>query len=265
MSNLTNQLTRLKNAKQDLKTAIAGKGVTVTSSAKLDEYADYVSRIEQGVQLPTLTNPASASQIFSGYQAIDEDGNKITGSHLVTTGTISNGSTVVIPSSLSVTAPSNTSYSAVTATISSGSTYATQIAKGKTILGVTGTAVVDGGTGNNMVTISFGSSFTVPASGLKIWYCPAGSYPKGANYTSVTLTANSTYSAYSISPQVGTFVIFCVNSARRYGLSGVAFSNTSGYTKLTGYNGDRAWVYYFTTANTTYSISSITSTTSVNS
>lgn len=45
---VTSEITRLQNAKADLKTAIEGKGVTVPSSTKLDGYADLVDSISGG-------------------------------------------------------------------------------------------------------------------------------------------------------------------------------------------------------------------------
>ena len=45
---ISNEITRLQGAKAGLKTAIEGKGVTVPSSAKLDDYPDLVDSIPQG-------------------------------------------------------------------------------------------------------------------------------------------------------------------------------------------------------------------------
>ena len=45
---VTSEITRLQNAKADLKTAIEGKGVTVPSSTKLDGYSALVDSIETG-------------------------------------------------------------------------------------------------------------------------------------------------------------------------------------------------------------------------
>lgn len=45
---IANEITRLQGAKAGLKTAIEGKGVTVPSSAKLDDYPDLVDSIPQG-------------------------------------------------------------------------------------------------------------------------------------------------------------------------------------------------------------------------
>lgn len=45
---VTSEITRLQNAKADLKTAIEGKGVTVSADAKLDAYPALVESIQQG-------------------------------------------------------------------------------------------------------------------------------------------------------------------------------------------------------------------------
>ncbi|WP_287385861.1 hypothetical protein [Lachnospira sp.] len=45
---ISDEITRLQQAKADLKTAIENKGVTVSSSATLDDYADLVDSIEVG-------------------------------------------------------------------------------------------------------------------------------------------------------------------------------------------------------------------------
>lgn len=45
---ISDEITRLQQAKADLKTAIEGKGVTVPSSTKLDGYADLVENISGG-------------------------------------------------------------------------------------------------------------------------------------------------------------------------------------------------------------------------
>ena len=45
---INNEITRIANAKTELKAAIADKGVTVPDNAKIDEYANYVSKIKTG-------------------------------------------------------------------------------------------------------------------------------------------------------------------------------------------------------------------------
>lgn len=55
---IASEISRLQGAKADIKTAIQGKGVTVPSAAKLDDYADYIDDIPQG------TMPTGTKQIY---------------------------------------------------------------------------------------------------------------------------------------------------------------------------------------------------------
>lgn len=50
-----------------------------TDSILASDFATRIANIQTGVTLPVLTNPASASDILSGKQAIDKDGQTITG------------------------------------------------------------------------------------------------------------------------------------------------------------------------------------------
>lgn len=82
-----------------------------------------------GVELPSLSNPAGASDILNGKEAIDKDGNKITGT--IATKTSSN----LTASGATVTAPAGYYASNAIKTIASGSakTPATTITKNPTI------------------------------------------------------------------------------------------------------------------------------------
>lgn len=42
------EITRLQNAKADIKTALANKSVIVPDATKLDDYADYIDQIQTG-------------------------------------------------------------------------------------------------------------------------------------------------------------------------------------------------------------------------
>lgn len=48
---IASEITRLTNAKNDIKTSIENKGVEVPSSAKLDEYYNYIDEIEDGLEI----------------------------------------------------------------------------------------------------------------------------------------------------------------------------------------------------------------------
>ena len=50
---IASEISRLQQAKEDLATAIGNKGVTVSVSATLDDFADYVDSIQTGGIIPT--------------------------------------------------------------------------------------------------------------------------------------------------------------------------------------------------------------------
>ncbi len=75
---VADELTRIQGAKADLRTAIQAKGVTVPSSAKIDDYPDYVDAIQQGsapaLQAKTAT-PSTSQQVISpdnGYDGLSQ-------------------------------------------------------------------------------------------------------------------------------------------------------------------------------------------------
>lgn len=63
---IATELTRIQQAKADIKTAIEAKGVTVPSSATIDTYDDYVSQISGGGGSPTPSNLSSWSYDSNG-------------------------------------------------------------------------------------------------------------------------------------------------------------------------------------------------------
>ena len=69
------EIERLQGAKEDIKDAIEAKGVTVPSSAKIDDYADYVSQISGGGKFKphVLYYLPSASTTQIGVQNILSD------------------------------------------------------------------------------------------------------------------------------------------------------------------------------------------------
>lgn len=74
------EISRLSDAKADIKTAIEGKGVIVPSSAKFDDYAALIDDIEQGGGGTTLTPTAG------DYPVVGNGGLGGGGSSLASTG-----------------------------------------------------------------------------------------------------------------------------------------------------------------------------------
>ena len=67
---IASEITRLQNAKADIKTAIEAKGVEIPSNATLDEYSDYVEEIPSGGQ--TLTIESGTSSV-GGFNKVIEN------------------------------------------------------------------------------------------------------------------------------------------------------------------------------------------------
>ena len=129
---IASEISRLQTAKADLKTAIEGKGVTVSSSAKLDAYADLVDAIQQGSTpvLETVTKTYTATEnqqtetitAGQGYDAIEEVDVTVNAipSNYVGSGITRRDSTDLTASGATVTAPSGYYASSATKTIASG-------------------------------------------------------------------------------------------------------------------------------------------------
>lgn len=61
---IATEITRLQTAKSDIKSSIEAKGVTVPSSALIDDYADYIDNIEQGGSAPTIDSKEIAEPLY---------------------------------------------------------------------------------------------------------------------------------------------------------------------------------------------------------
>lgn len=125
----------------ELETFNADMGTVVTAQDDLIAQITTALEGKAAVSLPTLTNPASAENIESGYEAIDGDGNVIGGKLVkagVAIGTVSGDSASItipvdfIPDSFSIIAVSNVTSSRlrVLSVIKDGETYRTMAAAG---------------------------------------------------------------------------------------------------------------------------------------
>lgn len=133
------EIQRIKTAIANAYTAVSGKGGTVPQSAVVGNLATAIGTISTGTPLPPLTDPAAAGDILAGKEAIDGNGDKLTGSlviantlDLTETPTITNGV-------LSVGVESSKEEGTKAFTVSVPDALPENIVSGKTILGVTGT------------------------------------------------------------------------------------------------------------------------------
>lgn len=78
MSTIIEKLNQLISTKTAIKSALTTKGRN--PSDEFSTYAEEILAIQNGVELPTLTNPAVESNVRVGYEFIDGTGSKKTGS-----------------------------------------------------------------------------------------------------------------------------------------------------------------------------------------
>ncbi len=73
---IADELTRIQGAKDDLRTAIQAKGVTVPATAKLDDYDTYVASISTTPNLQAKTaTPSTSQQVITpdyNYQGLSQ-------------------------------------------------------------------------------------------------------------------------------------------------------------------------------------------------
>ena len=131
------ELTRLITAKADLKTSIEAKGVTVPSSAKLDDYPDYVDAIPAGATLQAKTNitPTESSQTITadnGYDGLSSVQINAISSSYVGSGITRRDSTDLTASGATVTVPSGYYESNAGKAVNSGSYGSSSVTRTKT-------------------------------------------------------------------------------------------------------------------------------------
>lgn len=230
---ISDEITRLQGAKADIKTAIEGKGVTVPSSSKLDDYADLIDSIVTTPSLQSKTATPSTSQqtitADNGYDGLSQ----VTVSAIQTetkTATPSTSQQTVTPTSGKFL--TQVTVSAVTSSIDANIT-AGNIKKDVSILGVTGTyegasgatltptagdypVVGNGGLGGggNSLT-STGISVTIPVSGTYRFKWVAFRRANSTGYTWASRlyrTRNNTTEAIGTQNSTWTSTYYQVNS-----------------------------------------------------
>lgn len=230
---IATEITRLTSAKAALKTAIEGKGVTVSSSAKLDDYADLVDAIDTTPSLQSKSVTPSTSQQTvqpdSGYDGLSQ----------VTVGAIQTETKNATPSTSSQdVTPSSGKFltkvtvagvtSAIDANIQAGN-----IKSGTTILGVTGNYT--------------GASATVATTTKTV-----GS----SNASSLAFTVSGKPKMFVVQISLASSGSYLTNSSTStYLVSSVAGDDSDVYTTAVRYNssGTRAArEYYYTTGSTSY-------------
>lgn len=76
----TDKLALLRQTKEAFRTAITGKGQTISADEPFSAWPAKIEAIPVGGgQLPTLTNPGTADDLAKGKELIDENGNVIAG------------------------------------------------------------------------------------------------------------------------------------------------------------------------------------------
>lgn len=221
---VADEITRIQGAKADIKAAIESKGVSVPSSALIDDYPGYVNAIQQGGGTPNLQNksvtPSTAQQTVQADQAYD-------GLDTVTVAAVT---------------------AAIDANITAGN-----IKSGTTILGVTGnytgvSATVASTT--NTVGSSNASSLAFTVSGQPKMFAVQLSLASSGSYLT-----NSSTSTYLVSSVIGdgsnVYTTACrynssgTRAAREYYYTTGSKSYSNGTFTVTAGNG------YFA-ANQTY-------------
>ena len=230
---IASDLTRLQGAKADIKTAIEGKGVTVSSSAKLDDYADLIDSISTTPSLQSKTAAPSTSQ-----QTITAD-NGYDGLSQVTVSAIQTETKSATPttSSQDIT-PTSGKYltkvtvGAVTSSIDANIT-AGNIKNGVSILGVAGNYT--------------GASATVATTTKTV-----GS----SNASSLAFTVSGQPKMFAVQLSLSSSGSYLTNSSTStYLVSSVIGDGSNVYTTACRYNssGTRAArEYYYTTGSKSY-------------
>ena len=129
---IASEIQRLQTAKADIKTAIQNKGVTVSSTAKLDTYDDYIASIPIGTDVSNTT--AAQSDVLTSKYFYNSSGSRVQGT-MANNGSL--GTTTLTASTTSKSIPAGYT-SGGTVNISTTNLSASNIRQGINILGLEG-------------------------------------------------------------------------------------------------------------------------------
>lgn len=173
------------------------------NTTDLQAILDAVNALPEDVELPTLTNEGSASDLLSGKQLIDGEGNVVTGT------IITKGAATYTPSTSNQTIAAGTYCSGVQTIEGDSNLVAGNIKNGVSIFGVAGSYEGSGGSGGGCVdtctiVLSFDCVYGCPCYYYTVTKYSDGSFVSECMYlntSSITIENVVCGSAISISDQ----------------------------------------------------------------
>ena len=114
-----------------------------TESYKVNQLASAVENISSGTTLPTLSNPGTSSDLLSGKELIDQNGNKVTGTMPI------KSAATITPGTSDQIISANTYLTGAQTIKGDANLIASNIKSGVSIFGVTGTASGGGSGGHS--------------------------------------------------------------------------------------------------------------------
>ena len=133
----------------------------VTDTYYVSELSDAIERIPTGTQLPTLTNPGTSSDLLSGKELIDQNGNKVIGTIQT------KSSQIITPGTTDQTINSGVYLTGAQTIKGDANLIASNIKSGVSIFGVTGTASGGGSGGSKLTQVVDGTVTELTAEDLQ--------------------------------------------------------------------------------------------------